>query len=201
MKISHWITDLLNFVFPPVCHVCDSPLAPHERFVCTHCLAALPRTGYHRRRMNPMEERFAGQFPFVCATGHFFYNPGSALSRLMQDLKYRRFPGIGIMLGELAASELFTTGFFSGIDMILPMPMHFFKQAKRGYNQTHQIAKGISQATNLPVIFNLKAVRAHRTQTSLSREERLTNTSGIFSLDHPEELDGKGVLLLDDVCT
>lgn len=201
IKMNHWLKDLLNFVFPARCHVCDGKLADHERFVCTHCLDSLPRTGYHRRPLNPMEERFAGHFPFVNATGHFFYSRGSAISQLMQDLKYRNFPGVGIMLGEIVGRELFTAGFLSDIDMIVPMPMHFLKQAKRGYNQTHLIAQGISQASSIPVAYPLKAVRGHRTQTALSLEERLSNTAGIFSVSDPDILQNKEIILLDDVCT
>lgn len=199
--MNNWLRDLLNVLLPPVCHACGATLAPHERFACSHCLSQLPRSGYHRRRLNPMEERFAGQFPFERATGHFFYTRDSALSTLIQDMKYRRFPDIGNMLGNLAASELFTTGFFVGIDLIMPVPMHFWKQVKRGYNQTHHIAAGISAATGIPIGFNLKAVRSHKTQTAMTAEQRLVNTTGLFALKHPEELNGKGILLIDDICT
>ena len=199
--MNKWVNDFLNVLFPPVCHACGSKLAPHERFACSHCISQLPRTGYHRRNMNPMEERFAGQFPFVRATGHFFYTRDSALSTLIQDMKYRRFPDIGNMLGSIAASELFSTGFFNDIDYIMPVPMHFWKQMKRGYNQTHHIAAGISTATGIPVCLNLKAIRPHKTQTAMTAEQRLTNTAGLFELQQPEELNGKGVLLVDDICT
>lgn len=201
MSILHWGTDLLNFIFPPRCHICDNNLAPNERFICTGCLTKLPRSGYHRRHLNPMEERFAGHFPFVRATGHFLYARGSELSQLFQDMKYRGFPKIGELLGSTVATELYPTGFFSEIDLILPVPMHFFKQMHRGYNQTHHIAAGISKVTKLPVDLSLQATRAHRTQTSLSGEERLANTSGIFALKNPQLLEGKGILLIDDVCT
>ena len=79
--------------------------------------------------------------------------------------------------------------------------MHFLKQARRGYNQTVEIARGISAVTDIPVASNLRAVRGHRTQTLLSLEERVKNTEGIFRLRNPEEIDGKNVLILDDVCT
>ncbi len=195
------LTDLLNILFPRKCHICDSPLAPHERFACTHCLAALPRSGFHRRKPNPMEERFAGIFPFERATGHFLYNRDSPISTLIQDMKYRHFPSIGNMLGEMAGSELFSTGFFSDVDVIVPVPMHRWKQIRRGYNQVHHIAEGLSQATGIPVSLTLKAVRSHRTQTALSREERLANTSGLFKVDDPNEIAGRHILLIDDVCT
>ena len=199
--MKHWLTDLLNFVFPATCHVCEGKLAPHERFVCTKCLAELPRSGYHRRPLNPIEERLAGKFPFERATGHFLYNRNAPISTIIQDMKYRHYPGIGQMLGRIAAEELFPSGFFNDIDVIIPVPMHFFKQAIRGYNQTHHIAKGISDATGIPVSLALKAIRPHRTQTSLSHQQRLSNTSDIFSVPDPQEYAGKGILLVDDVCT
>ncbi len=105
------------------------------------------------------------------------------------------------MLGNLAASELFSTGFFSGIDMLVPVPMHFLKQARRGYNQTVRIASGVSSATGIPVAEALKACRPHKTQTSLTLEQRLANTADIFSVALPESVEGKGVLLIDDICT
>ena len=199
--MNRWIEDFLNVLLPQECHVCGAKLASHERFACSHCLGKLPRTGYHRRNLNPMEQRFAGQFPFERATGHFFYTRDSALSTLIQDMKYRRFPSIGNMLGRIVASELFSTGFFSGIDLIMPVPMHWAKQIRRGYNQTHHIAAGICGATSIPVCFNLKAIRSHKTQTAMTKEQRLLNTAGLFALKDAEEVEGRGVLLVDDICT
>lgn len=148
-----------------------------------------------------MEERFAGLFPFERATGHFIYSRNSPLSTLIQDMKYRRFPAVGEMLGELAAAELFTTGFFSDADLIIPVPMHRWKQLRRGYNQTHYIAAGISHAIDIPISLTLKAMRPHKTQTALSRDERLANTEGLFGVKNPAEVKGRHILLIDDVCT
>lgn len=195
------MSHILDFIFPRVCHVCGNRLAEHERFLCDSCIADLPRSYYHRSRNNPMELRFAGHFPFERATGHFYYARGSSLSRIMQDLKYNQFPSLASRMGEIVGEELFTTGFFSDIDVIVPVPMHFMKKARRGYNQTEKIAAGLSEVTGIPVDLSLKAGKPHRTQTSLTRDQRLANTSGIFRLDNPEKFDSRHVLLLDDVCT
>lgn len=195
------LSHILDFMFPAECHICGRGLARHERFACSHCLSQLPRTGYHRTPLNPMEERFAGLFKFDRATGHFFYTRDSALSQLIQDMKYRNFPSIGNMLGALSASELYSTGFFSDIDMVVPVPMHFLKQLRRGYNQSMHIARGISESTGIRVCPALKAVRSHRTQTALTHDERRQNTSGLFSITKPGIVAGKHVLLTDDVCT
>ena len=199
--MNRWVNDVINLFFPAVCHICGNALSPGERFVCGHCLSELPRTGYHRTKMNPMEERFAGHFPFTRATGHFFYSPDSSLSVLIQDMKYRHFPSIGTILGELTGKELYTTGFLNDIDVIVPVPMHFIKEARRGYNQTDYIAKGIGRATGLPVINALKMTRQRKTQTALDRQQRMANADNLFKGKDKYNLDSKGVLLVDDVCT
>lgn len=195
------IDDLTNLFFPPVCHICDNRLSPGERFICQPCLESLPRTGYHRTKMNPMEERFAGHFPFVAATGHFFYSRDSSLSQLFQDMKYRGFPSIGNVLGEIVGRELFTAGFLSDIDVIVPVPMHFYKKAMRGYNQVDRIAMGIEKATGIPFVDALRMTRRRKTQTALTQTQRLANAENLFSVRKNIDLSDKSVLLVDDVCT
>lgn len=199
--IKRWLNDLLNFLYPAECHLCCTSLGPDERFICNPCIETLPRTGYHRNPGNPMEERFAGQFPFVAASGHFFYSRDSALACLIQDMKYRNFPSLGNKLGEIAGKELYISGFLNDIDVIVPVPMYFFKQAKRGYNQVDHIATGIAKATGIKVINALKMTRPRKTQTSLSRSERLANAQSLFAARKNIDLNHKGVLLVDDICT
>ncbi len=193
--------EVAELFFPSVCHICGVRLAPGERFACPACLSALPRTSYHSRPLNPMEQRFAGLFPFERATGHFFYSRDSALSELIQDMKYRGFPEIGKTLGRLVGSELWPVSFFDSIDFIMPVPMHISKKRRRGYNQTEMIAVGLSEVTGIPVSNDLRAVRPHKTQTALSLAERRANTSSLFRLRDPSTYDGRGVLVVDDVCT
>ena len=188
MNTPKGLNRFVDFIFPPGCHLCGSPLPSGKDYLCPVCVSRLPRTLYHRIPMNGMEQRFAGIFPFERATGHFFYSSKSDISLLMQDLKYRRFRGLARYLGELVAKELSMTPFFTDIDAIIPVPMHYIKKAKRGYNQTEEIAKGIYNITGIPVNTNLKAIRSHRTQTSLTLNQRLTNTSGLFRLTNPTQI-------------
>ena len=97
--------------------------------------------------------------------------------------------------------ELLTAGFLDGVEVVMPVPMHFMKQARRGYNQAERLAAGLSAATGIRVSEALKAVRPHKTQTAKTLGERHANTEGLFRLSDPSEAEGKGVLLLDDVCT
>lgn len=177
-----------------------APAGEHH-CLCAPCRARLPRTNYHRLPDNSMEMRFAGCFPFRRAAGHFFYSSGSDLSQLMQDLKYRRFRQLARYLGEMMGNELSSSDFLSGVDLIVPIPMHFLKKARRGYNQTEEIAKGLSKATGIEIAKALRARRPHRTQTALSLDDRRKNLNNVFALLPGCDLHGKHILLLDDVCT
>lgn len=201
MKIPECLDQVLGVLFPPVCHVCGHTLSPGERFICSSCRVSLPRTGYHRIADNAMERRFMGRFPFKNASGHFFYSKGSSVAELIHDFKYRGYPALARELGRIVGAELLSTPFLAGIDIILPVPLHWRKRLVRGYNQSWHFATGLSDITGIPVGDNLRALRYHRTQTSLTREERFLNTCGSFRVCDAPSLSGRGVLVVDDVCT
>ena len=198
MKALRFIVDSL---FPARCHACDEELMSGERFVCSRCIHDMVRTRYHSMPDNPMAARFAGLVPFERATAQFFYRPDSDISRLVQDFKYRKFPGIARKLGHISADELLPTGFFYGVDALVPVPMHWSKRVMRGYNQAAVLAKGIAEATGLPVIPALFALRGHTTQTRKTHAERRMNMAGIFAVEPKIDIAGKHLLLVDDVCT
>ncbi len=148
-----------------------------------------------------MERRFAGIVPFVRATGHFIYSRNSELAAAIHDMKYRQFPSVGRRLGEIVGEELNMSGFFDGADCISAVPMHWWKEVRRGYNQTDHIASGLSNASGLPVVEVLEATRSHKTQTAMTLQQRQANLSGSFRIKDPTKIEGKGLVIVDDVCT
>ena len=195
------LTDIADFFLPRTCHLCGCRLRGSEEIFCVRCIENLPRSLYHLMPLNPMERRFAGLGPFVRATGHFIYSRNSELAAAVHDMKYRKFPSVGKRLGEIVGEELNMAGFFSGADYISPVPMHWWKQLRRGYNQADFIAKGMSLATGLPLVSALEASRSHKTQTAMTIEQRQANLAGSFRINDPEKLRGKGLVIVDDVCT
>lgn len=201
MKIPDIIDSVIRLIYPKDCHICGVTLSSDEEYLCTGCRAMLPRTLYHQSRNNPMEQRFAGVVPYERASGHFFYSPGSELASLIHDFKYRRFAGLARQLGAIMGEELLISGFLGDADIIVPVPLHWIKEARRGYNQSCQLAAGMAAATGMKISEALIAVKSHRTQTNLSHMERRANTEGIFRLERSDELRGHHVVILDDVCT
>lgn len=195
------LTDIADFFLPRTCHICGCHLRDSEEIFCVRCIETLPRSLYHLMPLNPMERRFAGLVPFVRATGHFIYSRNSELAAAIHDMKYRRFPSVGRRLGEIVGGELNMSGFFHGADCIAAVPMHWWKEVRRGYNQADHIARGLSAATGLPVVEVLEATRSHKTQTAMTLQQRQANLSGSFSIKDKEAIEGKGLVIVDDVCT
>lgn len=138
----------------------------------------------------------------VSATAYLYYYKEGQYSSLIHHLKYHDHPEVGTYLGRLAATELRESGFFDGIDLIIPVPLSRKRYRQRGYNQSDYIAQGISEVTHIALRTDcLVRTVDTDTQTHKSQEERWKNTEGIFQVVNPEVLKGKHLLLIDDVAT
>lgn len=195
-----WISDLFDFILPRRCVVCGEPLSGGERELCLNCLMALPLIDEPRRA--EIDKLFWGIVPVERAASYLFYSKGSPYNRLLHSLKYKNRPQVGTMLGRSAAIELSRSGFFDGVELIVPLPLSKKKERRRGYNQCDYIASGVSQITGIPVCKGcVSRTKANETQTHKSREQRWRNVEGIFAVSNPEAIRGKHVLLVDDVLT
>ena len=105
-------------------------------------------------------------------------------------------------MGRFAAADLMDSDDFKAVDVIVPVPLHEKKQAKRGYNQSEMISCGLAEVLEKPLITgNLHRTAENTTQTRKSVYERFENTQGIFGLKNPADFEGKHILIVDDVLT
>lgn len=194
-----WI-DLWELFFPRCCVVCEGRLARSEEFLCFKCLSLLPRSNTQINK--EMEKGLWGKIPVERAHSFLYYTKGGDVRKLLYELKYYRNPKIGHYLGRFMAEELVPTGFFDGIDYIIPVPLHKKKQETRGYNQSEQLAAGISSVVGCEVLDDV-LIRAKQadTQTRKGHYERWINVKDVFDYVPSRDLSGKHILLLDDVFT
>ncbi|MBR5893822.1 MAG: ComF family protein [Bacteroidaceae bacterium] len=195
-----WISDFLDFIFPRHCVVCGEILSSGEKDICINCLVSLPLIDELKRA--EVEKIFWGIVPVERATSYMYYRKGSPYNRLLHYLKYKERPGVGVRLAVAAANELAPTGFFDGVELIVPLPLSKKKMRRRGYNQCDYIAEGISLVTGIPIAKRcVQRTVANETQTHKNRDERWRNVQGIFAVKEVEALRGRHVLLVDDVLT
>lgn len=197
-----WIDALLNLLFPRSCVVCGGCLVKGEETVCTMCNSRMPRTNYHLQPDNEIEQRFWGKAEIERATSYFFYNKGSDYRHILFKLKYNGYKELGEVMGRYMANELLASDFFKGVDVVIPVPLHSKRKKVRGYNQSEWIALGISRATGIPMDLNtLVRSVSNNTQTRKSVFDRWDNVKDVFQVTSPEKIQGKHILLVDDVLT
>lgn len=195
--------SLLSTLFAPhVCSVCGATTLPEEERICEQCLYRLPSYRDFGQRMSHIADRFLRRIPFYSANALLRYERSNRVAMLVHDMKYNRCPSLAFRLGERLGSEFSATTLSLTIDAVMPMPVHFTRRMKRGYNQTELLAIPLARALGVPVLKNLRTRRPHATQTRKSTAERQTGVSpDLFRIHRPESLEGKHLLLLDDVIT
>lgn len=201
MKLS-FIDALIGLLYPSVCAACGSSLFKWEKLVCTRCRSFLPKTGYEMNEDNPLARLFYGKVRLKAVTACFFFSKEGKVQHLIHELKYKGNSDAGIFLGQELGKSLKDAPLFQGLDYLIPVPLHPKREKQRGYNQSMMIAQGISEEIGVPVDdkFLFRSVNT-ATQTHKTKEERWQNVKDIFELKHPELLEGKYVLLVDDVLT
>lgn len=203
--MKRYRSGLVDMFFPRICHVCNQTLVEGEKVLCLDCLINLPRTGIATSDFSELHKRLASPgIPIEKAAGWFYYYRDSQYASLIRDAKYHNRPFLSEWGGKEAARELLPTGFFTGIDLIVPVPMHPLKKLMRGYNQSQLIARAIGEVTGIPVNDCMRVMRYHSTQTRRTATGRITRTEGIYSVKKSTDvskLAGRHVLLIDDVIT
>lgn len=200
--LSDLLADVAALFSPPRCPVCGEPLLPGERAVCSFCRATAPLTGFWREADNPVVNKFWGLVPVYRASGFLYYLHGSGWRRLIHGFKYRGAWRTARAMGEWYGRCLVESGLYDDVDVVVPLPLHPFKRCRRGYNQSEYIAEGI--AAQLGVGVDRRSVRRKRNTAALAlkpRRERARNVEDAFAVRHPDRLEGRHVLLVDDVMT
>ena len=124
------------------------------------------------------------------------------MQHLIHQLKYKGNKEAGVFLGQQIGESIKEAPLFQGIDFLIPVPLHPKREKQRGYNQSLMIAQGIHEVTGIPIgDKHLVRVVYTATQTHKTAEERYKNVKDIFEIRFPKELEGKHVLLIDDVLT
>lgn len=184
------------------CAICGQRIEGGGSEVCAACLTGLPFTGFHGCPDNAAERLFRGLLPVERAGVLLRYRPLERSRFVLLRLKYFHAPASGVALGRLMARDVLPTGFFRGVDAIVPVPLTPQRLRRRGYNQSERLARGIADVTGLPV--ETQAVRRvveRPSQTTLHGRSRRENVEGVFRLADPARVAGRHLLMVDDVLT
>jgi competence protein ComFC len=211
--IRTWLDAGLAFLYPEVCQICTAERAgAAEGFVGPNCWQKVHfiKPPFCERCGLPFEGELTT--PFECSNCRdmhlHFRSARSAVAasgpvlEAIHRYKYQRAlwfePFLADLLIRAAQPELRNEKW----DWIVPVPLHPTKKREREFNQAERLARPLSRATGIPVNDRLiRRVKPTRTQTLLTRQERATNVRAAFAPRGRPRLDGRRVVLLDDVFT
>lgn len=213
LSLTPWANAFLGFFYPEVCQLCGLRRAtPADGFVCPKCAssAKIIQPPFCDRCGLPFQGDIAQTF--VCqhcrtAELHFCYARAAAVAKdpvleAIHRYKYAHALCLEPFLAGLLVSQAQPTLSAEQWDLIVPVPLHPTKERQREFNQAERLARCLSRAVRLPV--DTKAVHRvlpTRTQTLLTREERLDNMRKAFACQPSADVNHKRIILVDDVFT
>lgn len=209
----HYARACFDLLLPRTCIVCGRKLLTDEKHLCLHCAADLPLTLFWERPHNPMADRFNKllqdsleqkwrdeRYAFACPL--MFYDSEGAYRQIPYSIKYKGNIPVGRHFGKMLGNMLSHAAHFKDVDMVIPVPLHWTRRWKRGYNQAEVIAEAIAQELGTPMRTDvLKRNKRTVTQTRLEIEEKAHNVAGAFSINPASGADPRHILLVDDIFT
>jgi len=205
------LAPILNLLFPPQCLICNGSVAANG----TLCLPCWQQV---RFITDPMCACCGAPFDYAlgpeaicgeCMREHPVYARGRAVFRydehsraLVTKLKYADQAQLAAIYGKWLAN--FGKTLATASDVIVPVPLHYWRFLGRRYNQSALLAYAMAKQCGLPVLPDgLKRTRKTLPQPGLTRKQRQDNVRGAFAVSqkHIAKIKGKSVLLIDDVMT
>jgi len=201
------LEGLSEVIFPRVCICCGMETTEKERHICSFC----KEERFERANAQNLSSSSGVILPEGVVLQHalWLFDKGGMLQHLMHYLKYERLTTIGTELGVLLARSLLNHPQFHSLLkaeeelLLVPVPLHYLKFRKRGFNQAFVIAKGLQQVFDVPICSIKSVVRKKntRSQTGFSIEKRLSNIKDAFRVRDAKAFRGRILILVDDVFT
>ncbi len=201
------VWSLLNLILPEQCPICNRPSDNLKTSPMCSCCWDLIRAGGSKRRCLRCGIALDTTYDtscLECIKDPPFYEKvyvfGDYDGHLREAIHYMKFHGrknlskvLGNLLGMLD---------IPAVDAIIPVPLGRRRLVQRGFNQSYLLARRLSVISSVPVLDDLLLKKTETPpQSLLSRQERLRNQRGSFSLNPNYQKIPRRVALVDDVVT
>jgi len=199
-------------ILPRCCKGCGNALSINERELCALCWRgmqeAIGKERYCRRCGANIGEfvetkdgcnycrDFRLRYDRLARVG-IYKGP---LAEMIRRLKFGGRAHTARLLGELLWQAVQGARMHE-FDLVTWVPLHWWRKWNRTYNQAELLARRVGGLSGRPCQGLLRKTRWTAPQTHLSRQGRLANVRGSFGLRRMVKVDGKRVLLVDDVLT
>ena len=209
--LRHSAGALLTLIYPPHCVLCNTNLDARE-YLCEPCRSKAKRirAPFCNICSQPFDGAIEGEFSCTnCAHRHFHfehavacYRSSGVVREILHRFKYQREFYLRHELAAWLMEGLDDPRIISRkFDLIIPVPLHWARERSRQFNQAHVLAEMVSRRTGVPMLNCLKRIRRTPTQTRFDCAERMENLLNAFKMRKNMGVQGKQLVLIDDVFT
>ena len=190
VKMLSFIDNALNLIYPNVCGFCDKI---HKSNLCPKCEIELNNLA--KFKIDYYNNKYFSKHLYI------FKYEGIIKNKLI-DYKFNQKTYIYKGLIEFIIKNKKFCEILKSYDIIIPVPIHYFRKVKRGYNQSELLANGIAKKLDLNYKNNvLKKVKNNKPQSTKNKKDRIENVVNAYNIKHKDVLVGKNIILLDDIFT
>lgn len=213
INIGRAVKAAADILLPRVCMVCGRKLLVDESFMCIYCSADLPLTHFWQMQHNPMADRFNAKIQehidefvsvgYAPALALFHFQHDNGYRHIPYELKYKGNIPAGKYFAGMLADKIADCAWLQDIDAVIPVPLHWLRRLKRGYNQSEVIGSVIARRLLVPLRTDiLLRNRRTKTQTKLTVAQKAANVHGAFSVNPRTKMPAlRHILIVDDVFT
>lgn len=175
-----------------MCSACIKALPKNNAKTCIRCGEPIASEANYCLRCKSHPPVFTRSFSPLLYSG--------AVTNLIRNFKYNNKRYLSVTLGNFLVESYVLNDL--SCNLVLPVPLHQKRQKSRGFNQAELLANQLNEKLNLPVYNNvLVRVKNTKSQTNLNKQQRQQNVEQAFSVQDTKLVNGKTVLLVDDVFT
>ena len=224
------LSSFTDFLYPPFCLVCkEDTSGDGSKYICESCLdqikeinppfcAKCGRGFVSKNALEGIEKPVCGKcqnkgnrirYDAILGLGEY----AGTLKEIIHIYKYNKKEQLKDILSEIMIKRINGEPEFLKADVLIPVPLHWIKKRSRGFNQSEELGRCISESLKIPMKSLLKRKRNTKPQIGLSGDERIKNIKGAFKVSLITQklwrasggstfnFEGKTVILIDDVVT
>jgi ComF family protein len=185
---SYIVTKIIDLLSPPACAYCDTTLSSRTP-LCSLCVARIKPT-------------VSMSIPLTPTVTMPVYAVGAYQDPLRSLILAKNFGNRAVskQLGNLMWQTIAPRQLV--FDYVVPIPLHWTRYARRGYNQAEVMAHELARLSGKQVSCTLRRIRRTAFQAGLNVIDRTVNVHAAFKLGiNAQELHGKNIILIDDLTT
>jgi ComF family protein len=205
------LSSFCNLLWPPLCQVCGESVVDAADGLCRLCWDEVmesaggdycPGCGKDVSKFAVIDGRCG-----ICSGTDLAFDGiaragvySDALRKLIQGFKFNDRSELGEFLGSMADSAFQGSTFFDEVDVFTPVPLHWMRHLRRGYNQANLLTRRLDHPS-AGISTDLVRIRNTHRQWGLTASKRKKNVAGAFGVRRRHNFSGKRVCLVDDIST